>query len=119
MNVQLLRMPCQVYSGVKPPDALLEAMSDRPTEVPPPMPARPGTQTGGITGPPAPGGPTQTTDHIEPSPEDIPPDAPPSYEDAIADSIGPIDGPRREYQQSQPPAGANEKSQRLFDDHAH
>ena len=118
MNVQLLRMPCQVYSGVAPPEALLAAMSNRPSEVPPPMPARPGTQTGGVTGHSL-AGPTQTTDHIEPSPEDLPPDAPPSYEDAIADTMPQIDGPRREYQQSQPPTGANEKSQRLFEDQAH
>ncbi|KAG8533763.1 uncharacterized protein KY384_001504 [Bacidia gigantensis] len=115
LNVQMLRMPCQVYSGVAPPEALLEAMSHRPEEPPPPMPARPPTQTGGVTG----SGPTQTTDHIEPSPEDIPPDAPPSYEDAIAEDMAPVDGPRRDYQQNPPSAGGNEKSRRLFDEDTH
>ena len=88
MNVQLLRMPCQVYSGIAPPPALLEAMADRPQstnsgDIPPPTPVRPsgpnGPASGGVVG-----RPTQTTDHIEPSPEDIPPDAPPSYEDAVS-----------------------------------
>lgn len=41
------------------------------------------------------------SDHIEPSPEDIPPDAPPSYEEAMADGVPPIDGPRRNFDQEQ------------------
>ena len=32
--------------------------------------------------------------------DDIPDEAPPSYEDAMADDLGPVDGPRREYNQS-------------------
>jgi len=39
-------------------------------------------------------------------------DAPPSYEDAIAEDIGPVDGPRRDYNQPDVPPGAP----RLSDD---
>ena len=40
------------------------------------------------------------SDHIEPSPSDIPDEAPPSYLDAMADELAPIDGPRRDYHQA-------------------
>jgi len=33
-------------------------------------------------------------------------DAPPSYEDAMAEDVGPVDGPRREYNQPDVPPGA-------------
>ena len=119
MNVQLLRMPCQVFSGVAPPPALLEAMANQAQsdDIPPPTPARPSGPNGILPGT-ANTRPTQTTDHIEPSPEDIPPDAPPSYEDAIADRVGPIEGQRRDYEQNAPRAGSvGEKAgPRLFDD---
>lgn len=39
-------------------------------------------------------------------------DAPPSYEDAIAEDIGPVDGPRRDYNQPDVPPNAS----RLSDD---
>ena len=113
-----MRMPCQVFSGIAPPAALLEAMANRPQAVPvsnvsPPTPVRPNAQASTFHG-----RPTQTTDHIEPSPEDIPPDAPPSYEDAMADRVGPIEGPRTDYQQQQPVASVpGEKGRpRLFED---
>ena len=124
MTVQLLRMPVQVYSGIAPPPALLAAMSDQasrpPTQnIPPSTPSRPSNLIDGGLPEYTQAQPTQTTDHIEPSPEDIPPDAPPSYEDAIADNMGPIDGPRREYRQTAAPVAAGEKDRgRLFDDHA-
>ncbi|KAL9633452.1 MAG: hypothetical protein Q9164_004694 [Protoblastenia rupestris] len=119
LAIQVLRMPVQVYSGIAPPPALLAAMSNRPPRptsqgVPPPIPSRPSAPGGGLpTYSHAP--PTQTTDHIEPSPSDIPPDAPPSYEDAIADNMGPIDGPRREYRQSEVRDEKNDGG-RLFQD---
>ena len=114
-----MRMPCQVYSGIAPPPALLEAMANRTqaaatsSDVPPATPTRPLAPTNTFHG-----RPTQTTDHIEPSPEDIPPDAPPSYEDAMADRVGPIQGPRGEYQQPEPAATApgEKPPPRLFDE---
>ncbi|THC98735.1 hypothetical protein EYZ11_001798 [Aspergillus tanneri] len=91
-----LRMPVKVYSGIAPPQALLDAMATtgrvKPMEshsvpslpsgessVRPPMPPRP-------SAPPVPASSEETYD-----------DAPPSYEDAMAESLGPVDGPRREY----------------------
>ena len=118
-------MPVEVYSGIAPPQALLNAMSNLPTpqsstqaNAPPPRPARPNGGLPGYSQAPLPTQ-QQASDHIEPSPGDIPPDAPPSYEDAIADDMGPIDGPRREYQQITNPPGPDEKGRgRLFDDSA-
>lgn len=86
-------MPVKVYSGIAPPKALLEAMAEsgrvpqnmtarpiRPTHEPPTMPQRP-------AGPPEPTSADQVDDDI----------APPSYEDAMAETLSPVDGPRREY----------------------
>lgn len=88
-----LRIPVKVYSGIAPPKALLEAMAEsgrvppsmtarptRPSQEPPSMPQRP-------TGPPEPTSVDQAGDDV----------APPSYEDAMAESLSPVDGPRREY----------------------
>ncbi|PYH42212.1 arrestin (or S-antigen), N-terminal domain protein [Aspergillus saccharolyticus JOP 1030-1] len=98
-----LRMPVKVFSGIAPPQALLEAMAAnvqvKPTTstssqllndgLPPPMPPRPDL-------PPAPCNPKDGFD-----------DAPPSYEDAMADTLSPVDGPRREYN---PPSASSERS---------
>lgn len=109
-----LRLPVQVYSGVTPPKALLEAMgvkSDKQSEdVPPPPPPRP-TLPGYEP-------PSQTEELDE---------APPSYEDAMADALGPVDGPRREYNPPDTTSGTsgwtgtdvkgpveNNKDERLF-----
>ncbi|KAL9104515.1 MAG: hypothetical protein Q9163_000546 [Psora crenata] len=105
LTVQVLRMPVRVYSGIAPSQALLAAMSNRISQsaaqgVPPSIPPRPPAPNGSSPSYPQPTL-AQTTDHIEPAPGDIPSDAPPSYEDAIADNMGPIDGPRREYRQSE------------------
>ncbi|WEW59851.1 hypothetical protein PRK78_005332 [Emydomyces testavorans] len=82
-----LRIAVQVYSGLAPPPALLEAMgiSSIDTEVSsdlslPPQPPRPSV-------PP----------YSAPPPAENYEDAPPSYEDAMAEALGPVDGPRREY----------------------
>lgn len=101
----------KVYSGIAPPRALLEAMAaegkiqrvrpeppPRPSaneDVPPPMPARP-------TPPPAPApapdpAPPASIPAVLAQEDEPPDDAPPSYEDAMAEGIGPIDGPRPEY----------------------
>jgi hypothetical protein len=101
-----LRMPIKVYSGIAPPQALLDAMAaaaplhspSKPTSGPslptsseanrPPMPPRP--STGPI---PADAGAVYD-------------DAPPSYEDAMAENLSPVDGPRREYH---PPAASSSR----------
>ena len=127
--VHPLRMPIQVFSGIAPPRELIEQMNNvtgrpvvtnqspyaapnlRPPESvnrPPHSPSRP-------SAPPPP------SDHIEPSPSDIPDEAPPSYEDAMADELAPIDGPRRDYHQtpSQAPGTdgrPNRGKERLFTD---
>ncbi|GAB1213903.1 hypothetical protein ATERTT37_003056 [Aspergillus terreus] len=104
-----LRMPVKVYSGIAPPQALLDAMAAtgrvKPT-IPPPMPKRP-TEDGGER-PPMP--PRPSTGLAEPSgaaghslypvpvsADETYDDAPPSYEDAMAETLSPVDGPRREY----------------------
>ena len=86
-----LRMAVSVYSGIAPPPALLKAVSvKRPAVRPsepveaPAMPPRPAPE------------PIPAYDTQPPQP-DMYEDAPPSYEDAMADEIGPVDGPRREY----------------------
>ena len=101
--VQAVSMPVKVYSGIRPPQALLDAMMSNP-----PLP-HVSTQT--------PSTPTHPPQSFGPPPSNIPADAPPSYEDAVADDLGPIDGPRREYTQPQMQGSspASEKTtQRLF-----
>lgn len=81
-----------MYSGIAPPKALLDAMAAsgrvKPTQPQPgpsqdaerpPMPPRPAA-------PPVPAAAEENLD-----------EAPPSYEDAMAETLGPVDGPRREY----------------------
>lgn len=84
-----LRFQVEIYSGIKPPDALLSAMASRP-----PIPARPTAEAPRPTVP--------TPDPLYPPQLGTPgaamaDDAPPSYEDAMAEDITPADGPRREY----------------------
>ncbi|PGH06256.1 hypothetical protein GX51_02453 [Blastomyces parvus] len=94
-----LRMPVQVYSGIAPPQALLDAVRRSPSkvskvsEVPPPQPPRP-----------------EVAPTIAPVQTEYD-DAPPSYEDAMADALGPVDGPRREYNPPDPGSwsGADDK----------
>lgn len=99
-----LRMAVKVYSGIAPPQALLDAVaasaqnkvksslphhpsrSSDDEDERPPMPPRPA----------APSVPNASDDAYD--------DAPPSYEDAMAESLGPVDGPRREYN---PPAASS------------
>src|SRR5436189_5773425 len=82
-------MALQVFSGIAPPQALLAAIAAAPGQpnvlespVIPPRPTQP------------PQGLTPTYASPVPGPYE---DAPPSYEDAMADALGPVDGPRREY----------------------
>ena len=118
-------MPVQVFSGISPPQQLLDQMASRPgnqgnsyvsSNLRPPG----GSVNDHVSGPSRPPGQTQQpSDHIEPSPSDIPDVAPPSYEDAMADDLAPVDGPRRDYalQSSVPTLGESEKragDERLF-----
>lgn len=127
LAVQVVRMPVEVYSGIAPPQALLDQMADRPTaqqaassNLRPPGFAN-GPLSGGSPGPSQPPAQAQSG-HVEPSPSDIPDEAPPSYEDAMADDLAPIDGPRRDYHQqatSTPPGSSGKGSgsdDRLFPD---
>ena len=122
LSVQVIRMPVDVYSGIAPPQALLDQMADRPAAQPAPNPnLRPPGPANGLSPGLSPGGsrpPAQgQSDHVEPSPMDIPADAPPSYEDAMADELGPVDGSRRDYDQSAPPRASGKGSgndDRLF-----
>lgn len=106
LTVQPLRMAVQVYSGIAPPQALLEQIASRParpTTQPPYMASNlrpPGSVSGHSPNPLRPSAPQPPSDHVEPSPSDIPDEAPPSYEDAMADDLAPIDGPRRDYHQA-------------------
>ena len=119
-------MPIQIYSGIAPPRALLEQMANRPTRPTGHSPYTasnlrpPGFASTPTHGPSRPTGPQPPSDHVEPSPSDIPDEAPPSYEDAMADELAPIDGPRRDYHQNPMQAsGAGEKGSgggRLFSD---
>ncbi|MCJ1453857.1 hypothetical protein MMC28_004206 [Mycoblastus sanguinarius] len=126
LTVQPIRMPVQVFSGIAPPPALLAQMASRPIATQPaPSPnlrppgrvngPSPGYSPGPSSSPSRP--PVQApSDHIEPSPSDIPDEAPPSYEDAMADDLAPIDGPRRDYYQqpSQTDGKASGDDDRLF-----
>ena len=127
LSVQTVRMPVEVYSGIAPPQALLDQMAGRPSE----QPAtnhnlRPHGSVNAPSARPTPGPNTQgQSDHIEPSPSDIPDEAPPSYEDAMADDLAPIDGPRRNYHQQTsltPPGSSGKgsaKDDRLFPESGH
>ncbi|EED12649.1 arrestin (or S-antigen) domain protein [Talaromyces stipitatus ATCC 10500] len=99
-----LRLAVKVYSGIRPPPELLEAMTAnmklRETQLeqkskydddnPPPQPPRPSTNQ-----------PAELDSHVNNVGDD---DAPPSYEDAMAELISPIDGPRGEYHHTPAPA---------------
>ncbi|KAH1758096.1 hypothetical protein KXX09_002832 [Aspergillus fumigatus] len=91
-----LRMPVKVYSGIAPPKALLDAMATTGQATwskPPPMTGHPVDDTDERPPvPPRPTGPAMPT-----SVEDVYDEAPPSYEDAMAETLSPVDGPRREY----------------------
>lgn len=103
-------MPVKVYSGIAPPQALLDSMHPgqaKPTE---PQPTQP-SEAPQPTGPGRPPMPPRPAESAAPAAEedDI---APPSYEDAMAEVLSPLDGPRHEYN---PPAapeepGADDKS---------
>lgn len=91
-------MPVKVYSGIAPPQALLDAMAAAALQPSPSKPKpRPTWPEGdGDNRPPMPPRPATSG----PVPADVSAaydDAPPSYEDAMAENLSPVDGPRREY----------------------
>ncbi|KGO53855.1 Arrestin-like, N-terminal [Penicillium expansum] len=111
-----LRMPVRVFSGIAPPQALLDAMaaaslqpSSSKMKPQPSLPTEVGNNRPPI--PPRPNGepvPVNSGDAYD--------DAPPSYEDTMGDHLSPVDGPRREYHppdassQSTVESGADSKS---------
>lgn len=91
-------MPVKVYSGIAPPQALLDAIAAAALQPSPSKPKPRPTWPGGDGGdrppmPPRPetGGPVPANSSAEYD------DAPPSYEDTMAENLSPVDGPRREY----------------------
>ncbi|KAG9240262.1 hypothetical protein BJ878DRAFT_304383 [Calycina marina] len=91
-----LRFHVEVYSGIKPPAALITAMASRPVApaaavAPVQLPPRPSAVT--ATNPADPLYPPQLGSTQVGAFDE----APPSYEDAMADEITPADEPRREY----------------------
>ncbi len=122
-------MPVQVYSGIAPPPALLARMADQPTRphlasfqsTPSSSPQTPSPRPLNPLQPPLPPRPFVPAAAAEM----IPDEPPPSYEDAIADDIGPVDGPRRDYEQQphsnpetgdEKASGAMGRDERLFRD---
>ncbi|KAI4183750.1 MAG: hypothetical protein L6R41_005213 [Letrouitia leprolyta] len=111
--VETLVMHPQVYSGIAPPKALIEAMAGRPTPstVPNAAVSNPSPSHHPPSAPPfSPSAPPTGFPHQQSAPFQtgqthpegpFPDDAPPSYEDAVADGIGPVDGPRGFYFQQQ------------------
>lgn len=119
-------MPVQVYSGIAPPAALLAEMARR-TESHPLL--QPGPQAAfGIPSASQPPSPIPLSNasipgawgaqYAVPLRDDSEEPPPPSYEDAIAEEIGPVDGPRRDYQQPEVtrPVGNEKRNERLRND---
>lgn len=82
-----------IYSGIAPPQALLDAMQDSTPgsqSAVPPRKTSAGYENAGVT-------PSSAAPDVGPSGEPLYDDAPPSYEDAIAQDLPPIDGPRSDY----------------------
>ncbi|KAJ5180834.1 Arrestin-like N-terminal [Penicillium capsulatum] len=101
-----LRMPVKIYSGIAPPQALLDAMAAAALQPSPTKPTpRPTWPASNYDRPPMPPRPADGPVPAESSATYD--DAPPSYEDAMADNIGPINGPRREYH---PPDASSSRS---------
>ena len=98
-------MPVKIYSGIKPPDALVNEMTKRQgvahdaLKVPSATPASPATPNPLLSSQVPPRRPsTQSIPPVEGG--DIPDEPPPSYEDAMAEDLAPADGPRVEYEQT-------------------
>lgn len=92
-------MPVKVFSGIAPPQALLDAMAAARVQPPTPLVQRPSWPTEQTLEPESrPAMPPRPTRPPVPAESTVEyDDAPPSYEDAMADNLSPVDGPRREY----------------------
>ncbi|KAL3432487.1 hypothetical protein BDV09DRAFT_174039 [Aspergillus tetrazonus] len=91
-----LRVPVRVYSGVAPPAALLEAMATNTQDKPKrPIPTPSSPRTEDMERPPIPPRPSAALAPI--NSDEFQEEAPPSYEDAMAETLSPLEGPRREY----------------------
>ncbi|KAI9925706.1 hypothetical protein ASPWEDRAFT_113742 [Aspergillus wentii DTO 134E9] len=90
-----LRMPVKVYSGITPPQALLDAMNLPGQAKPTDNSSRPDQSAETSDRPPIP--PRPAAPPMPANLEDPYEEAPPSYEDAMAENLSPVDGPRREY----------------------
>lgn len=109
-----LRTKVEVYSGIRPPDALLKRMATAPPR--PGSPTRPQRIPAPSQRPPrpvaAPAASVSSSAAAAAAQQEEPPpsyeDAPPSYEDAIASDLPPIDGPRPDY--APPPAPLGEST---------
>ncbi|KAL8671265.1 MAG: hypothetical protein Q9168_004234 [Polycauliona sp. 1 TL-2023] len=117
LTVHTLKMPVSVYSGIRPPQALLQAMADthRPLVGPQaniPSPSSPkisafAPSSQSPAKPPYNNEPPVILNHNPSAPiatgqthpeEPFEDEAPPTYQEAIADGIGPVEGARRDYQ---------------------
>ncbi|KAL4784526.1 hypothetical protein BJX76DRAFT_327258 [Aspergillus varians] len=91
-----LRVPVRVYSGITPPPALLEAIAANTQTKPTLSPHTPSwSQEQGPERPPMPPRPNVAPPPV--NPDAAYDEAPPSYEDAMAETLSPLEGPRREY----------------------
>lgn len=96
-----LRLPVKVYSGIKPPPALLRAIATPHTQ---PFIAESAQSAKISHSPSSPSTPSYVQHPPQagifnplPNPHPGEEEAPPSYEDAMADEVGPVDGPRRDF----------------------
>lgn len=118
-----LILPVQVYSGISPPQKLIDAaLYSEPPELPPRTQSGksqslkvPGALDSGshsaknspVSSPVSPNFPKISGGNPWPTPVSRPNSSsggadevlPPTYEDALADDVGPVDGPRRRYEQ--------------------
>ncbi|KAL4917099.1 hypothetical protein BDW62DRAFT_184595 [Aspergillus aurantiobrunneus] len=91
-----LRVPVRVYSGITPPPALLEAMATNMQKKPKLPTHTPSWPQGEDMGrPPIPPRPTVAPAPV--NPDEVNDEAPPSYEDAMAETLSPLEGPRRDW----------------------
>ncbi|KAF2494223.1 arrestin [Lophium mytilinum] len=115
LTVLPLRLPVKVFSGIKPPAALLQAMASGDGKLQPGLaPASLQPEAGPVMPHTPVDPPPFSNNHFPPqqgAPYQPPPmaagfeDAPPSYEDAVAQDLPPINGYRGEYQPPPFPEG--------------
>ncbi|KAL9000967.1 MAG: hypothetical protein Q9169_000451 [Polycauliona sp. 2 TL-2023] len=109
LTVHTLKMNVSVYSGIRPPPALLQAMADsqRPLVGPQANISPSSTSKLSSAKPPHDTEPPVILNHSSSTPiatgqthpeEPFEDEAPPTYQEAIAEGIGPVEGARRDYQ---------------------